>query len=77
MSSYQPTMKTRPNIPTRCNVCNGTSVIDGEWLIKCAACDGTGKILGNVCEYCEGFGERTVTTKVMCPKCLEAAPKFA
>jgi DnaJ-class molecular chaperone len=70
-------MEPKPHIPTRCPVCNGTSIIDGVGLIKCAACDGTGKILRSVCEYCEGFGEREVATKVMCHKCLEDAPKFA
>jgi DnaJ-class molecular chaperone len=60
-----------------CLVCNGTRVVDGTELIRCGACEGTGKILRSVCDACLGFGEQTVVAKVICPKCLEDAPKFA
>jgi RecJ-like exonuclease len=70
-------LKIERNVSAQCPVCNGTSVIDGFELIRCAGCEGTGKILGSVCDSCDGFGEKTITTKVICPKCLEDAPKFA
>jgi DnaJ-class molecular chaperone len=70
-------MKPRAHLPKQCPVCNGTSVVDAEELIPCAACEGTGKVLGTVCEFCDGFGEREIIAKAICPKCLEDAPKFA
>jgi DnaJ-class molecular chaperone len=70
-------MDSKLTISTGCPVCNGTSIVDAEELITCAACLGTGKVLSTVCEFCDGFGERPITVKAICPKCLEDAPKFA
>jgi DnaJ-class molecular chaperone len=70
-------MDAKPTVPTQCPVCNGTNVVDAEELIACAACEGTGKVLGTMCEYCDGFGERLIIVKAICPRCLEDAPKFA
>jgi RecJ-like exonuclease len=70
-------MDAKPNVSSQCPVCNGTGVVDAEELIHCAGCERAGRILGTVCEFCDGFGERTITVKAICPKCLEDAPKFA
>jgi DnaJ-class molecular chaperone len=55
-----------------CFTCDGSGVVFVTELVKCAACEGTGKILGNVCPCCDGFGEQKISFDAICPVCENA-----
>jgi DnaJ-class molecular chaperone len=50
-------------------MCNDTGVIEIREAMKCAACDGTGQILGSPCICCGGSGEQQILVRAICPKC--------
>jgi DnaJ-class molecular chaperone len=54
---------------TPCEFCNNTGMIQLDELMKCAACEGTGKIYGNPCVACQGTGQQQIVVSVVCPKC--------
>jgi DnaJ-class molecular chaperone len=61
-----------------CSVCGGAGFVVESQLLKCLACEGTGKIHKRICVCCDGLGEQQVAAKVLCLKCdgrrLEFAP---
>ena len=52
-----------------CDHCAATGLVRGEATIKCALCEGTGRVLGTVCLCCDGQGVNHVSTDVLCPHC--------
>jgi hypothetical protein len=54
-----------------CELCNGTYLVESVDSLVCAACCGTGKILGGSCICCNGLGEQEVRVKEYCPSCME------
>lgn len=56
-------------ISALCPTCDGEGVVDSIDWIECAACDFTGKILGESCPCCRGEGVQEVDIKSICPEC--------
>jgi len=54
----------------RCPACNATG-LESSWTesILCAACDGTGQLLGNTCLECAGEGTVITESFVACEVC--------
>jgi DnaJ-class molecular chaperone len=50
-------------------MCNDTGVIEITEPMICAACNGTGKILGSPCACCGGTGKQQILIRAICPKC--------
>jgi DnaJ-class molecular chaperone len=53
-----------------CSRCHGNGVIDIADVVRCAGCQGTGRILGNPCDSCDGTGTVAVIVKAICPICF-------
>lgn len=58
-----------PKTMNTCHCCAGTGLRTGQLTIDCAACEGTGQILGAPCYVCGGDRVQTTTTDVPCPEC--------
>lgn len=52
-----------------CHACSGTGLQPGQVIIACAACEGSGQILGAPCCVCGGDRVQTVATDVPCHTC--------
>jgi len=52
-----------------CTICKGTGYISVTEVTPCAACDGTGKVIGSVCFYCHGTGTQIIDARAFCPLC--------
>ena len=52
-----------------CPACSGTGFETWDEEIPCAACNNTGKLLGNKCPECGGKGKLNTDSKVICEVC--------
>jgi DnaJ-class molecular chaperone len=53
-------------LPPKCAKCDGEGLVVGTTMIDCHACDGTGKVLENICLVCAGPGSASVETAILC-----------
>lgn len=44
--------------------------MDSIEAMRCAACEGSGRILEACCLCCDGVGSQQVTVKMLCPECF-------
>jgi DnaJ-class molecular chaperone len=52
-----------------CEWCHGAGVVIAPQKLKCAACEGSGRILAGTCPACDGHGYAVVTTEIICDLC--------
>ena len=52
-----------------CPVCKGTGILKVTEGLRCAACDGSGRLLDAPCICCNGEGVQQVIVKAICPSC--------
>lgn len=52
-----------------CHACSGSGLQPGQVTLDCAACEGSGQILGVPCHVCGGDRVQTMVTEVPCPTC--------
>lgn len=53
----------------KCPKCDGEGVVVGVLTIECHACEGTGKVLENICLICTGPGVASVESAILCDQC--------
>ena len=56
-------------VDPNCSICKGTGLISIAESAPCAACESTGKVLGNDCVWCSGTGRNEIKVQTFCPKC--------
>ena len=52
-----------------CESCGGSGVLRGSATVPCAACNGTGRIIGKLCPECRGLEFQVVDTDAPCNQC--------
>ena len=53
-----------------CSACGGTGFEEVNVEIPCAACDATGRVLGETCVACGGAGKLVAESTVPCELCV-------
>ena len=53
----------------RCESCGGSGVLRGSATVPCAACDGTGRIMVDLCPECRGLEFQVVEIDAPCNQC--------
>src|SRR5712672_1384075 len=66
----EPVLSSLMQSLVHCSECHGTGLIDTVDNVRCAGCEGSGNILGNPCDCCQGNGTVEVIVKSMCPVCF-------
>ncbi len=51
---------------TTCKYCGGSGVVRGTGTVPCAACESSGRILGETCSECHGLEFQVIEIDALC-----------